>query len=157
MSIWKLLVAASIVVLLSIIGFDYLSSSNVDKSSLIAEVYEFPSINKSRGAVVNIVDDYIEEITTGQYKDVLASLPDESISEKDKFYKASMHFALKDYDKAKDILDNASWSDDFHKEESFWLRFLIAYQEDDTSLDEYKNQLNADYRVKAEQLLAKSK
>ena len=156
-SVWKWLAAASVIALLSIIGFNYMNNSIVDTSALIAEVYAFPVINKSRGAEINLVDSYIEELNAKQYLEVLNRLPSEGLTEKDQFYKANMFFALNKFDQANQILNNTNWSDDYYVEESNWLKFLIAYDLRDGSVATLKNNLNPAYSIKAEALLSKVK
>ena len=156
-SVWKWLAAASVIVLLSVIGFNYMNNPVVDTSALIAEVYSFPAINKSRGAEINAVDSYVTELNAKQYLEVLNKLPSEGLTEKDLFYKASIHFALNKFDQAKEVLDNTNWSDDYFVEESNWLKFLIAYDLSDGSAATLKNNLNPVYSIKAEALLSKVK
>ena len=156
-SVWKWLAAASVIALLSIIGFNFMNNSVVDTSALIAEVYTFPVINKSRGTEINLVDSYIKELNAKQYLEVLNRLPSEGLSEKDQFYKANMFFALNKFEQANQILDNTNWSDDYYIEESNWLKFLIAYDLRDGSAAILKNNLNPAYSIKAEALLSKVK
>ena len=156
-SVWKWLAAASVIALLSIIGFNFMNNSVVDTSALIAEVYTFPVINKSRGTEINLVDSYIKELNAKQYLEVLNRLPSEGLTEKDQFYKANMFFTLNKFEQANQILDNTNWSDDYYIEESNWLKFLIAYDLRDGSAAILKNNLNPAYSIKAEALLSKVK
>ena len=156
-AVWQWMAAASVIALLSIIGFNFMNTSNLNTSALLAEAYSFPAINKSRGAEINTVDTYVKEINAKQFQEVLNKLPSEGLTEKDQFYKASMYFALNKFDEAKQILYNFKWSDDYYVEESNWLKFLIAIQNNDSSAETLKAELNSVYTLKAESLQSKLK
>ena len=148
---WKILVAASIIGIVSLIGFNMFNGGSEDKVLMASRLHEFPVITKSRSAQLNIVDSHLDEINQGRYGNVLPLLDKENLSEKDKFVKTLLLFRTGKLTEAKQLISQTQWEDSYHQRELDWVLYLIAYSLDEP-LDQLENKLSAEYRLKASKL-----
>ena len=150
--VYKWLVAAAVIGIASLIGFNMLNSDSQDRALMAYNYHDFPVITKSRGAQQNIVDSHLADINQDNYETVLPLLKGNDLSEKDKFVKALMLFRLGEYAKAKKLITSTQWKDPYHQSELDWVMYLMAYVSGD-SLVNLESTLSNAYQVKAKKLL----
>lgn len=153
----KYLAAASVIAILAIVGLLQMGGDAIDRSMIAQEAYEFPTINKSRGAENHIIDLYLTDIADGKYSEVLRQLNKENLTEKDQFAKAHLRYITKDLEGAKSILSEYQWEDEYYQEEAQWLLFIISYSSgaDKQSLTAMAEQLSSAKKSKAMSLISK--
>jgi hypothetical protein len=128
-SSWLSKVAAFIGLLLfAYFGSQLLQDNASNRMAKVDEVYEFPVFTKSRSNIINKIDPLLNELNTGQYQKVLPLLSSDSLSEADLFAKIHIYFKLDSLQRAKQLLANTSWNDEYYIQEVKWLEFLIEYR-----------------------------
>ena len=152
--LWKWVAAASIIAILSIVGFNLLNDDSENRAQIAFNNHEFPVISKSRGTSQNTVDNHLEDINQQNYAIVLPLLDGNDLSEKDKFVKALILFRTGKYQDAQSLINATDWTDSYHRAELDWVLYLIAYTLDEP-LERVESSLTEKYKVQARKIAKK--
>ena len=130
------------------------ASSQTDRIQRVAEVYDYPSLALSRSAERSIIDDHLDDFNTKKVDEVIASLTDKDLDEKDRYALAHVYFEKGAYQKSKDVIVSKEWKEEYYRSEMDWLLFLIAFiQDDQAEQTSTKAKLTPAYKAEAESLL----
>jgi hypothetical protein len=137
-------------------AFNITSSSSIDKNQIASNFYEFPTISKSRSGETHVIDDYITDLNSSNYKKVLGNLENKYLSEKDLFYKANIYFQLDSLNEAAKIIELSEWNDEYYQSEINWLYFLIRIKQgaDKAELHKIITTLTISNQSKAKQIMS---
>ncbi len=150
-------VAAGLITVMTLVGTQYYLNKAVDRNDLVASLYKFPNISKSRSADFSQVDRYITELNNKEYQLVLQNLYNDSLSEKDLFVKTNLFYQLDSLENVKQIIESYKFDDPYNKDQIGWLDFLVSYKsgENKGNLKIKLDGLSKDYQPKAKILLDK--
>ena len=120
--------ALVIVVLGAIFLFKNQVQDTSTKDQYATSIYSLPTVSKSRGAVPNIIDQYIDILDDIQYSAVLTKL-NSATSEKDLWIKAHLLYNLGKYSEFTQLVESHEWQDEFYATDIDWLRALVLYRD----------------------------
>ena len=127
-TIWLFAKAAAIVIV--VLGAIFLMRNQFQDDSLRNEyassIYTLPTISKSRGVAMNIIDQNIDLFDEKKYSEVLSKLTD-ATSEKDLWIKAHLLFNNGDYSEFTNLVKFHEWQDEIYAADIDWLSALLLF------------------------------
>ena len=120
--------ALAIVVLGAIFLMRNQFQDNSTRDQYATSIYDLPSVSKSRGTTIDIIDQYIDLLDDEKYAEVLTKLTN-ATSEKDLWIKAHLLYNIGKYSEFTNLVESHKWQDEFYAADIDWLRALMLYRD----------------------------
>ncbi|MFT4533437.1 MAG: hypothetical protein ACJA1A_001115 [Saprospiraceae bacterium] len=119
--------AVAIVILGAIFLMKNQFQDNSTRGQYATSIYTLPTVSKSRGATIDIIDQYINLLDDKKYIEVLSKLTD-ATSEKDLWIKAHLLFNNGEYAEFTKLVESHEWQDEIYAADIDWLGALMLFR-----------------------------